>query len=234
MTAVSSRPWWRSLFATRHSHARGRQPPSARPQGDGRVAERHRVGGRLEGDARGRQRHRRRRRHRLRAGGHPPRRRQHRRRRLHRLPRGGRHRHHLRLPRDGAGRLEPDDVDEGRQVRLRRPPQHPPIGRRARHGGRAAPGVAEARQQALEGPGDAGGGAGPRRLRGQRRVWRSRSRRSSIPTSSRSIRRRSPSSRRTASRTSRARRSSSRTWPARCSASPIRARPASTRARPPR
>ena len=47
----------------------------------------------------------------------------------------------VRLPRGGAGRRQRRDVAEGRQVRLRPPSQQPPLGRRARHGGRAAHGV---------------------------------------------------------------------------------------------
>ena len=105
-------------------HPRGRQP--ARASSPAMVVSQSdiasEVGWKVMRERR--QRHRRRRRHGLRAGGHPSHRRQHRRRRLHRLPGGGWHRHDLRLPRDGPGRLEPDDVDEGRQVRLRRPPQH--------------------------------------------------------------------------------------------------------------
>ena len=195
----------------------------------GRQPERHRLPDRLPGDPRRRQRRRCGGRHGIRAGGDASDSRQHRRRRLPGLPPGIGRSDDVRFPRSGAGRLESRDVAGRRQVRLAAASQQPPRGRRARHGRRLPSGVEDARQQAVEGPGDAGGQAGARRLRDQRRRWRDRS--SGRSTTSRNTRRRSRSSPRTACRIRPARSSSSPTSRARSSGLPIRARRASTRAK---
>ena len=99
-----------------------------------------------------------------------PDRRQHRRRRLHRLPSRHRRADVVRLPRSRAVALVTGDVAEGRQVRLRHASQQPPVGRRARHGGRPAPGVEGTGIEAVEGAGAAGDRARARRLRGLART----------------------------------------------------------------
>ena len=75
--------------------------------------------------------------------------------------------HLLRLPRGGAGRRQRGDVAEGRQVRLRPPPQQPSVGRRARHGRGPPPGVEGTGLEAVEGPDRPCRHPGPRRLRGE-------------------------------------------------------------------
>ena len=69
----------------------------------------------------------------------------------------------VRLPRAGPGRGDADDVPAGRQVQLRAPPRQPPLGGRARHGGRAAHGLDRQRPAAVEGPAAAGRSRSPAR-----------------------------------------------------------------------